>query len=141
MTDCVSLLPPGTIYATFAEEDSLFCGGHFLTPEVMDRFVILLGETELDPSRASDLEGITIFNILENFIREALDSSSAGLTRAELYRFVILLEDYVALEFEAHGGSEDRGESNHMKRRREFLDKLRERGWISQLRDKVSSMS
>jgi hypothetical protein len=141
MTDCVSLLPPGTIYASFTEEDTLFCGGHFLIAQVMDRFVDVLCQTELDPSKTSDLEGVNIFNILENFIIEALDSSSAGLTRAQLHRFVLVLKKYAALRFDPHGESGDDRESKHMKRRREFLDKLRKRGWISKLNDNVSNMS
>lgn len=141
MTDCVSLFPPGTIHGVFTEKDTVFGGGHFLIPQVMDRFVDVLGQTELDPSRTNDLKGVDFFRILENFISEALDPSSAGLTRAQLHRFVLVLEKYAALRFEPHGRWRDRSESEHMKRRREFLNKLRKKSWISQLNDHVSSMS
>lgn len=141
MTDCVSLFPPGTIHGVFTEEDAVFCGGHFLNPQVMDRFVDMLGQIELDPSRTNGLKGVDFFRILENFIGEALDPSWAGLTRAQLRRFVLVLEKYTGLRFKAHGRSGDHGESEHMERRKEFLNKLRKRRWVSQLNDKVSSMS
>ncbi len=106
----------------------------------MDRFVDVLGQVELDPSRTNDLKGVDFFRILENFMREALDSSSAGLTRAQLHRFVFMLEKYAALRFEANGRPRDRAESEHMKRRNKFLNKL-QKSWIPQLKDKLLSMS
>jgi hypothetical protein len=148
MTDFVSLFPPGTIYAVFtdidlscADIDTVCCGGHFLTPQIMDRFVDVLGQTELNSSRTSDFKNVDIFRILENFIRETLRPWSAGLTRAQLYRFVFVLEKYAALRYEAHGRLKDHAKSEHMKRRREFLIQLHEKNWITQMKDKLSSMS
>jgi hypothetical protein len=76
------VFPPGTIHAVWTDEDSIFCGGHFLVPQVMDRFVDVLRQIELNPSRTNDVMGVDFFRLLENFILEALDSSSVGLTRA-----------------------------------------------------------
>lgn len=50
----------------------MFCGGHFLIPQVMDRFLDVLGQTEMDPSRTNDLKGTDFFFIPENFIHETL---------------------------------------------------------------------
>ena len=141
MTDCHSLFPPGTVHAVYTEKDSVCCGGHFLTPQVMDRFVSVLGQIELDPSRTNDLKGVDFFRILENFIREALNSSSGGVTRSQLYRFVLELEKYTGLKVEAHKRLRDRAENEHIKRRNQFLTTLQKKRWVQQLNDKLSSMS
>jgi len=121
MTDADSVFPPGTIHAVWTDEDSVFGGGHFLIPQVMDRFVDVLRQIELDPSRTNNVIGTDFFRLLENFIREALDES-AGLTRAQLERFTLALEKYVNQKFEADVG--DRAESRHMDRRKKFLKAL-----------------
>jgi len=140
MTNCVSVFPPGTIHAVWTDEDSIFCGGHFLVPQVMDRFVDVLRQIELDPSRTNDVIGVDFFRLLENFILEALDSSSAGLTRAQLERFVLVLEKYANQEFGANIGLEDRTEGAHMDRRTKFLRKLHMKRWIPQLKTKAMGM-
>ena len=56
---------PGTIHAVYTGEDSVFCGGHFLTPQIMNRFLRVLGQTELDLSRTNDSKGVDFFQILE----------------------------------------------------------------------------
>ena len=141
MTDCVSVFPPGTIHAVWTDEDSIFCGGHFLVSQVMDRFVDVLRQIELDPSRTNDVKGVELFRLLENFILEALGSSSAGLTRAQLEQFVLVLEKYANQIFEADVGVRDRAEGAHMGRRKKFLKRLHEQEWISQLRHKATRMS
>ena len=44
----------------------------------MDRFVRVLGQTELDPTRTctNDLKGVDFFRILENFILETIKVGS-----------------------------------------------------------------
>jgi hypothetical protein len=141
MTDYISVFPPGTIHVVYTDEDSVFCGGHFLVPQVMDRFVDILRQIELDPSRTNDVKGVELFRLLENFILEALGSSSAGLTRAQLEQFVLVLEKYANQKFEADVGVGDRAEGAHMARRKKFLKRLREWNWIQLLKDKAARMS
>jgi hypothetical protein len=141
MTNCVSVFPPGTIHAVWTDEDSIFCGGHFLVPQVMDRFVEVLQQIELDPSRTNDVKGVEIFRLLENFISEVLGASSAGLTRTQLEQLVLVLDKYAKQKFEADVGVRDRAEAAHMDRRKKFLGRLHKMNWISQLREKAMSMS
>lgn len=141
MTDCVSVFPPGTIHAVWTDEDSVFCAGHFLVPQVMDRFVDVLRQIELDPSRTNDVMGVDFFRLLENFILEALGPESAGLTRAQLERFVPVLEKYVNQKFGADIGVEDRAEGAHMDRRKKFLKRLHKQRWMPRLKDKATDMS
>jgi hypothetical protein len=103
----------------------------------MDRFVDVLRQTELDPSRTNDVKGADFFRLLENFILEALSLSSAGLMRAQLERFVLSLEKYINQKFD----TEDRTEAAHMNRRKKFLKRLREQGWVQRLKDKAKQMS
>jgi hypothetical protein len=133
------VFPPGTIHAVWTDEDSIFCGGHFLVPQVMDRFVDVLRQIELNPSRTNDVMGVDFFRLLENFILEALDSSSAGLTRAQLEQFVLVLEKYANQKFGADIGVEDR--AAHMDRRKKFLKILYKQKWIPKLKDKAKRMS
>lgn len=62
----------------------------------MDRLLDVLSQTEQDPSRMNDEKGKDLFRILENFIREALSLSAAGLTRRQLYQFLVALAKYLA---------------------------------------------
>lgn len=48
------MFPPGTIHAVYTEEDSVFCGEHFIIPQIMNPFLRVLGQTELDLSRTND---------------------------------------------------------------------------------------
>lgn len=91
----------------------------------------VLGQTELDPSRTNDLKGVDFFRILENFIRETLESSSPGLTKAQLRRFVLVLEQYLALKMDVQSRPKHDAESDHMKRRKQFLNKLQKQRLIS----------
>lgn len=56
----------------------------------------VLAQTELNPSKTNDLKGVDFFRILENFIKECRGPPSAGLTTAQLHRFVDVLEVYAA---------------------------------------------
>ena len=133
------MFPPGTIHTVYTEEDSVFCGGHFLTPQVMDRFLEVLGQKELDPSRTKDLKILDLFQRLENFIKEALSLSLPGLTKTQLHQFVLNLEKYILLEPQLR--SEDWTENAHMERRQVFLKRLRKKGWMAGLNRKLESMS
>ena len=59
---------PGTIRGVYTGEVSVFCGGHFLTPQIMNRFLRVLRQTELNLSRTNDSKGVDFFQILKNFI-------------------------------------------------------------------------
>lgn len=109
INDDTSVFPPGTIHSVYT--DSVFAEDQFLIPQVMDRFVDVPGQTELAPSRTNDFKGVDFFCILENFIGEALESSSAGLTKARLCWLVLVLEKYIALKLEIQGRSKHDTES------------------------------
>lgn len=56
--DCFRVFRSTVIHATWIEKDTVACGGHFLTPQVMD----VLGQARV-PSRTSDLKGVDFFRI------------------------------------------------------------------------------
>ncbi|MCJ1272027.1 hypothetical protein MMC22_011933 [Lobaria immixta] len=130
--------PPGTIYAVFTEQDSVFAGGHFLTGRIMDRFLSVLGQIEMDPSRTHDTKSVDLFQILENFIHQTLSSSFSDLTRRQLHQFVLALKSYVQLKLGV--GSKDRTEQAHLKRRKAFVAKVQKESWIEKLKVKTSSI-
>lgn len=88
----VSIFPPGTIHVLYTEEDSVFCGGNFLTPRIMSQFLRVLGQIEVDPSRTNDEKNVDFFQFLENFIGETLKTSKPELTKRKLNKFVVTLE-------------------------------------------------
>lgn len=123
----------------YTEEDSVFCGGHFLTPGIMDRFLRVLGQLELRPNRSNDTKSVDLFQILENFIAETLFSSYPGLSRPQLHRFILALEDYLKLKPSAR--SQSRDDQEHLKKREVFIAKVQKKDWVALLKDKGSSMS
>ena len=50
--DCFRAFPSAIIHATWIEKDTVACGGHFLTPQVMDSSVDVLGQLEFHPGPA-----------------------------------------------------------------------------------------
>ena len=101
----------------------------------------VLGHIELDPSRTNDVKGVDFFHILENYIRESLESSSTALTRAQLHRFVLRLEEYANQRIKASPRSNDHAESKHLSRRNKFTSKLHKQGWMEKLKSKLASVS
>ncbi len=91
----------GTIHAVYKDEDSVFCGGHFLIPQIMNRFSRVLRQKELDFSRTNDSKSVDFFQILENFILESLGLSTSELTRAQLHEYLLAIENYLQLTIPA----------------------------------------
>lgn len=139
MLQLARAFPPGTGYVVYTEEDSVFCGGHFLTPSIMDRFLRVLGQLELHSNRSNDTKSVDLFQILENFIVETLFSSSLDLSRPQLLRFILALEDYLKLKPTAR--SQSRDDQEHLKKRKVFIAKVQKKDWVALLKDKASSMS
>ena len=104
----------------------------------MDRFVDVLGETEIDPSRTNDLKGTDFFYILENFIQETLSPLGCVLTKRQLGSFLLALEKYLLLEPEKESDSEE--EISHLERRGNFCTKVEKKQWVVKLREKWESM-
>ncbi len=132
------MFPPGTINAVYTEEDSVFCGGHFLTPQIMNRFLRVLGQTELDLSRTNDSKSVDFFQILENFILESLGASTPDLTRAQLHKYVLALENYLQLTIPAKSSNWD--DQAHLNRRVKFEKKAEKEKWVAKLKEKVLSI-
>lgn len=55
-------------------------------------------QLELHSNRSNDTKSVDLFQILENFIVETLFSSSPDLSRPQLLRFILALEDYLKLK-------------------------------------------
>lgn len=134
----ISVFPPGTIHAVYTEKDSVFCGGHFLTPQIMNRFLRVLGQTESDLSRTNDSKGVDFFQILENFMIESLGSSTPELTRSQLHKYVLALENYLQLTPPAKSSNWD--EQAHLNRRVNFQKKAEQKKWVAKLKEKAHSM-
>ena len=47
--DCFGVVSSAIVHATWIEKDTVACGGHFLTPQVMDSLVDVLGQPEFHP--------------------------------------------------------------------------------------------
>ena len=124
--DRARIFPPGTIHAVFTEEDTVCCGGHFLTPEIMDRFVDVLGQIESDGGKTNDDVHPTFFRVLENFIRQTLNGSLGTTNLRSLYRFHLQLRKYAAIK------PRDVTEE-YVKRRKVFIGLLRKENWINRL--------
>ena len=110
------VFPPGTVYAVYIEEDSVFCGGHFLTLPIMNGPSQVLGRTELDPSRTNDSKGVDLFQILKPFILDTLSSSSPDSTKSQFHGFVRPFESYILLT--PPTDVKDREETAHFKKGR-----------------------
>lgn len=104
----------------------------------MDRFLLVLGQIEMDPSRTHDTKSVDLFQILENFIHKTLSSSFPDLTRRQLHQFGLALKSYVQLK--PGVGSKDRTEQAHLKRRKAFVAKVQKESWIEKLKVKTSSI-
>lgn len=87
----------------------------------MDRFVNVLKETELDPTRTNDLKLVDFFRILENFILETLSVNNANLTKIQLRQFVLQFDKYLRLAPLVDKSEQD--EQAHLVRRRQFEKK------------------
>ena len=59
----INMFLPGTIHAVYKDEDFVFSGGYFLTPQIMNRFLRLLGQKEFDFSRTNDSKSVDFFQI------------------------------------------------------------------------------
>ena len=105
----------------------------------MDRFLDVLGQTELDPSRTNDSKNIDFFQILENFIRGILTSSYPGLSKLQLHHFTLALESYMLLKPGVN--SKDQTEQGHLKRRKIFTTKAQKENWAEKLRVIGSNMN
>lgn len=104
----------------------------------MDRFLDTLGQTEMDPTRTNDNKSGDFFHILENFILEALSPLAAGLKKGQLHEFVLTLKEYSSLQPKARASNVL--ESQHLKRRRDFLSKVKKEKWVEKLEEKVTSL-
>lgn len=69
---------------------------------------------------------------------ETLLSSSQELSKKQLHRFVLALKNYLELKVPAR--SKNRGEQEHLKRRKAFVATTQKEDWVAKLKDKVSSM-
>lgn len=132
------MFPPGTIHAVYTDEDSVFCGGHFLVPQIMDRFLEVLGQTEMDPHLTNDSKAVDFFQVLENFIKETLSEYSQELTKSQLYSFILVFKDYLKLIPPIP--KKDRQEQGHLKRRKVFVAKAEKENWVAQLENKMSDL-
>lgn len=126
------------MHAVFSPEDSVFAGGHFLAPQIMDRFLSVLSQTEMDPSRTNDLKSVDFFRILENFVEEVFAFSADLLSRRHLQRFILVLEEYVGLKPPSQ--PKYSLEDEHLKRRKIFVNSVHKKGWIQGLREVVDKM-
>ena len=104
----------------------------------MDRFLDVLGQTEMDPTLTNDTKGGDFFYILENFIFEALSPWAAGLKKKQLDEFILTLKEYSSLQPKAQAA--DVLESQHLKGRKTFLLRVKKEKWIEKLEDKVASL-
>lgn len=132
------MFPPSTIHVVYTEEDSVFFGGHFLIPQIMNRFLRVLGQTELDLSRTNDSKGVDFFPILEIFMLETLGASTLDLTRVQLHKYVLALEN--CLELAPPTKSSNRDEQAHLDRRVKFEKMAKQEKWVAKLKEKVLGM-
>lgn len=88
----------------------------------MSQFLRVLGQIEVDPSRTTDEKNVDFFPVLENFIGETLKTSKPELTKRQLNKFVVTLENYLELKLAKR--PEVRSEEEHLKRRQAFVTKV-----------------
>lgn len=89
----------------------------------MDRFVRVLGQTEFDTIRSNDLQGMSFFRILENFIVETVFPDSTNLTKRQLHLFILRFKKYLSLKPAIVKDEHD--EQDHLVGRLEFEMKAR----------------
>lgn len=133
------MFPPGTIYAVYTEEDSVFCGGHFLTPRIMHRFLQVLGQLELNPGLSNEAKCVDSFHMLENFVQQTRYLSSRDISKVQLHRFLLALKRYLLMT--PPTSSKDSDERGYLRRRKTFVAKAEREDWVGQLKDKVLKMS
>ena len=104
----------------------------------MDRFVDVLGETELDPTRTNDLKSVDFFRILENFILETLRINTNDLSKIQLRQFVLQFEKY--LQIAPFDDKNEHDERAHLVKRRQFVKKVEKEKWVEKLKEKFSKM-
>ena len=105
----------------------------------MDRFVRVLGQTELDPTRTNDLRGVAFFRILENFILETIRPNTTTLTKRQLHIFILQFKKY--LDFKPLIGENQLDERNHLVRRIQFVEKAEKEKWIEKLKEKCNKIA
>lgn len=165
------VFPPGTIYSVYTDEGSVFCGGHFLTPQVMDRFVKVLGQKteEIDRRRRTartartttchntndflNEEGgliLDFFRILGNFILDTLRPANKGnLTKHQLRQFISQFEKYLLglkqpfLPVEDDDEDQHHDEQDHflVRGRLQFEKKAKKEKWVKKLKEKYTEMA
>lgn len=123
----------------YNKEDSIFCGGHFLTSSIMYRFLKVLCQTEMDPNLTNTSKAVDFFYILENFMLETLSPSSHNLTKTQLYWLIIELKEYLQLTPSNH--TKDQQEYSHLKRRKTLTIKVEKGHRISRLEGTISNMT
>lgn len=105
----------------------------------MDRFVRVLGQTELDPTRTNDLKGVDFFRILENFILETILPNTTMLTKRQLHIFILEFQKY--LNFKPLMGKTQVDEQDHLARRIQFVKKAKKEKWIEKLLEKCNKIA
>jgi hypothetical protein len=60
----------------------------------MDRYLDMLLQTEIDPSRTNDVKPAEAFRLFKNFICSVLDPYLCDLSKGQLYRFILVLKKY-----------------------------------------------
>lgn len=81
----------------------------------------VLGQIELDPSRTNGGKNVDFFQFLENFIGETLKTPKPKLSKRQLNKFVVTLENY--LELELPGQQEDDSEEGASQEATSFCNK------------------
>lgn len=83
-------------------------------------------------------QGVDFFQILENIMLETLGASTLDLTRVQLHKYVLALENY--LELAPPTKSSNRDEQAHLNRRVKFEKMAKQEKWVAKLKEKVLSM-
>lgn len=137
-TNINRIFPPGTIYAIYTDENSIFYGEHFLTSRVMDCFVRVLGQTELNPTPTNDLKGVKFFRILEKFIQGTILPNSNTLTKRQMNIFICQFQKY--LKSKLFVGKNQHNKRDHLVRRVEFVKNTKKEKWIEKLQEKAEKL-
>lgn len=104
----------------------------------MDRFLSVLSQTEKDPTRTNDLKGTDFFRILENFIDGVLTFSKNVVSKIQLQKFILVLEEYIHSKplFQRMYPEE----VEHLKKRKSFVKQVHEKKWAVRSREIVETM-
>lgn len=105
----------------------------------MDRFVRVLGQTELDPTRTNDLKEVEFFRILENFKLETLFPDTTNLTKRQLRQFIFQFEKYLGSKPSVDEDEQD--EHAHLVRRLQFEKKAEKEEWVKKLKEKYTEVA